>query len=175
MAELEIHHEGGHGHDPAGQRVGVQAALLAVALAIVTILSHRAHTGGVIGKSEENDAWNYYQATKLKGHNAEVGRDILQTLAPRGDSAEKVIERYKKEVEHYEEKAKDLEKEARAKKEEVEIIEKRAARYDLGEGLLEIGLVLTSLFFISKKAFFPVLGLVAGLEGAGIAVWGLML
>src|SRR5215467_2187478 len=44
MAELEIHHEGGHSADPAGKRVGVQAAIVAVLLAVVTILSHRSHT-----------------------------------------------------------------------------------------------------------------------------------
>src|ERR1017187_5467286 len=41
MAELEIHHEGEHGSDPMGQKVGILAAVLAVGLALVSISSHR--------------------------------------------------------------------------------------------------------------------------------------
>ena len=39
MAELEIHHheEGGHGHDPLGQKVGILVAIFAVCVALVTI------------------------------------------------------------------------------------------------------------------------------------------
>jgi hypothetical protein len=59
MAELEIHQETEHEKDPFGQRVGVLAALLAVALAIVTIASHREHTAGIMHKSDANDEWTY--------------------------------------------------------------------------------------------------------------------
>src|SRR5579871_993938 len=53
--------------------------------------------------------------------------------------------------------------------------EHRALRYDVGEGLLEIGLVLTSLYFISKKMMFPALGVVSGLAGVVFAITGLMI
>ena len=53
--------------------------------------------------------------------------------------------------------------------------EHRALRYDIGEGLLEIGLVLSSLYFISKKMMFPVLGVIGGLAGMAIAVTGLLM
>ena len=32
-------------------------------------------------------------------------------------------------------------------------------RYDLGEGMLEIGVVLASLYFIARKKLFPVVSL----------------
>ena len=50
MPELEIHHESEHAIDPMGQRVGVLAAILAVALAIVSIQSHRTHTAAIMHK-----------------------------------------------------------------------------------------------------------------------------
>ncbi|MSV28740.1 MAG: DUF4337 family protein [Bryobacterales bacterium] len=59
MAELEIHHEG-HETDPTGKKIGVLASVLAVGLALVTISSHRAHTHGIILKTEANDRWQYY-------------------------------------------------------------------------------------------------------------------
>jgi hypothetical protein len=51
--------------------------------------------------------------------------------------------------------------------------EHRALRYDVGEGLLEIALVLSSLYFISKKKMFPIFGIIAGFTGAVIAITGL--
>jgi len=45
-------------------------------------------------------------------------------------------------------------------------------RFDFGEGLLEIALVVTSLYFISHKKMFPVIGVVAGIAGALLALNG---
>src|SRR5579864_1403497 len=78
MAELEIHHEAQHKIDPAGQRVGVLAALLAVALAIVSIASHRTHTAAIIHKSAANDSWQRYQSTRVKIHTLELGESLVQ-------------------------------------------------------------------------------------------------
>ncbi|HJZ97904.1 MAG TPA: hypothetical protein VKE70_15445 [Candidatus Solibacter sp.] len=51
MSEM-LHQHGheSHAHDPAGQRVGIVASLLAVALTIVTIASHRTHTRTIMDK-----------------------------------------------------------------------------------------------------------------------------
>ena len=59
--------------------------------------------------------------------------------------------------------------------EETDILEKRALKYDFGEGLLEIGLILTSLYFISKSKMFPAVGLVASLLGIGTALMGFLM
>jgi len=48
-------------------------------------------------------------------------------------------------------------------------------RYDLGEGLLEIALVLSSLYFIARKMLFPVVSIVAGIAGLIVAVTGLLI
>jgi hypothetical protein len=174
MAELEIHHEGGHGTDPAGQRVGVLAAVLAVVLAIVTIASHRTHTSAIIEKSNANDAWAHYQSTRVKFHNLELGENLAQLLGANSAAAEKMLKTYEAEKGKYEEQSNEIQKEARTAEKAAEADEHRALRYDLGEGLLEIGLVLSSLYFLSHKKMFPVLGVTAGLVGAAIAATGLM-
>ena len=63
---------------------------------------------------------------------------------------------------------------AREKEAESNRVEARALRYDVGEGLLEIALVLSSLYFISRKMLFPVIGVIAGIAGVVLAVAGLM-
>jgi len=174
MAELEIHHESEHAIDPMGQKVGVLAALLAVALAVVTIASHRTHTSAIIHKSNANDAWSHYQATRLKYHNLELGENLLEVLGAKNDAAEKMATDYAKQKTKYEEQGKETQEQAQKAEEAAESDEHRALKYDLGEGLLEIGLVLSSLYFISHKKMFPVLGLTAGVIGGIFALTGVL-
>ena len=152
----------------------MQAALLAVALAIVTILSHRAHTEGVLLKADVNDKWSYYESERIKSHNFELGQDLVKALGVNTPAGDAMLKHYATEHTRYEEKAKDIMKDAKDSEAEVAHIEKRALRYDLGEGLLEIGLVLSSLYFISKKRLFPVVGVVAAVVGVVCAVAGLL-
>jgi hypothetical protein len=174
MAELEIHHEGGHNADPVGQRVGVLAALLAVALAIVTIVSHRTHTEAIMQKSAANDAWAHYQSTRVKFHNLELGQSLIGALGVRGDATDKLLADYAKQEKDYDARGEKIQNEAKGDDLLAETAEHRALRYDLGEGLLEIALVLSSLYFISRKRMFPAIGIVAGVAGAAIAITGLL-
>jgi hypothetical protein len=174
MPELEIHHESEHAIDPTGQKVGVLAAVLAVLLAVVTISSHRTHTSAIIHKSNANDSWSHYQSTRVKYHNLELGENLISVLGVKGGSADKMLADYGTQMKKYDQQAKGIQEEAQKGEELAEADEHRALRYDLGEGLLEIGLVLSSLYFISHKMMFPILGLGAGIVGSLIAVTGLM-
>jgi hypothetical protein len=174
MAELEIHHET-HDSDPLGQKVGILAAVLAVALAIVTIASHRTHTAAIMHKSTANDEWSHYQSTRVKYHNLELGANLLEVLHANGDGAEKMRQSYESQEKKYEDQAKEIQEKAQGFDEAAEADEHRGLRYDIGEGLLEIGLVLSSLYFISKKKMFPVMGIMAGIIGVVIAATGLMI
>jgi hypothetical protein len=173
MAELEIHHEVEGGHDPLGQRVGVLAAVLAVFLAVVTILSHRTHTDAILLKAGANDDWQHYQAVRVKFHNLEVGADLIGVLAGKDQSAALLAD-YDKGKAKYDAQAKEIQQSANQKEKEAARAEDRALRYDLGEGLLEIGLVLSSLYFIARRTLFPIAGIVAGIAGVLVAAAGLL-
>src|SRR5208283_5096066 len=92
-AELEIHHEV-EGSDPLGKTVGIMAAVLAVLLAVVTIVSHRAHTDAVLLKADANDKWSYYQSKRIKFHSLELGEDLLNAMPDKSPAAAKTLERY---------------------------------------------------------------------------------
>jgi hypothetical protein len=175
MPELEIHHESGHAIDPVGQKIGVLAAILAVLLAVVTIASHRTHTAAIIHKSGANDEWSHYQAIRVKFHNIELGENLIAILNAKGDATDKMLADYATQKKKYEQQGKESQDKAQTADDATEADEHRALRYDVGEGLLEIGLVLTSLYFISKKMMFPIMGVIAGLSGAVFAASGLML
>jgi hypothetical protein len=174
MAELEIHHESEHKADPAGQKVGLLAAVLAVALAIVTIASHRTHTAAIISKSSANDAWAHYQASRMKYHNLELGETLVKVFGAKGTSADAMLADTQTQMLKYDKQAKDIEAEADRDSHRADAAEDRALRYDFGEGLLEIALVLSSMYFISRKLMFPVIGIIAGVAGAVVAITGFL-
>jgi hypothetical protein len=175
MAELEIHHEHEES-DPLGKSIGIMAAVLAVLLAIVTIMSHRAHTEGVLLKTDANDKWSYYQASRIKYHNLELGTDLINALPKdRSADAAETLSRYAKDKEKYTKQAEKIQEEAKELEAETAALENRALRYDFGEGLLEIGLILTSLYFISKSKMFPTVGLIASVGGIGVALSGYLM
>jgi hypothetical protein len=174
MPEIEIKTEGG-GSDPTGQKVGVLAAVLAVALAVVSIASHRAHTMAVVEKSEANDQWSFYQSKRIKFHSLELGSDLVSLLGRDKPGAEQALARYESEEKKYAKESKDVEDEAKKKEDETRHTEAQALRYDLGEGMLEIGVVLASLYFIARKKMFPVLSLAFGILGIVMAVSGVLM
>ncbi len=164
MAELEIHTEV-EGADPFGKKIGVLAAILAVLLGIVTIVSHRAHTDAVLFKSDANDKWSYYQAKRIKFHSLELGEDLLNAMTARTAEADSTLSRYKSEKKRYTRESEAAQEDAKKMDEKAEHVEAQALRFDFGEGLLEIGLVLSSLYFISRSKLFPVVGVVSAALG----------
>ena len=172
MAELEIHHEGAE-NDPRGKQVGAMAAIIAILLALVTIFSHRAHTSAVVLKTEANDQWAFYQAKSLKSHTLSLGQDLVNALGVKNEAGEKILERYEAQRKRYEKEGEEIKHEAMALDTEAKVEERRALRFDIGEGLLEIGLVLSSLFFIARREMFPVVGLIAAVAGIAVGLSGL--
>lgn len=173
MTELEVTAE--HGADPDTRRVGVLVGIVGILLSVVTIASHRAHTAGVIHRTEANDQWTYYQAKKIRENSTEVGLTVLQALAPDLEKSKAAAEKLESSRARYASEAKEIQEEAKGKVRETEHAEQQALRFDIGEGLLELGLVLCSLYFLARKSFFPIFGLISGVAGALIGLWGLLL
>jgi len=174
MPELEIHHEE-HEPDEMGKRIGVMAAVIAIFLAGVTILSHRAHTAAVVEKTEANDQWSFYQSKRTRLHNYELGKDLILLTAPKGEQTEAVLAKYEKEIKRYTAETDKISEVATEANNESKLSEKRALRFDLGEGFLELGLVLSSLYFLSKKTLFPIVGAVGAVLGIVLGASGLLL
>jgi hypothetical protein len=57
---------------------------------------------------------------------------------------------------------------------EVELFTHRANRYDLGETLLEVGLVICSITLLTKRRAFWVAGIVFGAAGVVLTALGLL-
>lgn len=176
MAEVEIHtgHHGLEG-DPWASKVGVMVGVIGILLAGVTIESHRAHTAAIVYKTEANDQWAFYQAKKIRGHLMDVGITVLNALGTDATRTQPAVEKLTTDSTRYNKDAEEIQSEAKRRDAESQLAERRALRFDLGEGLLELGLVLSSLYFLSKRKFFPLFGVLAALVGAVIGISGLYL
>ena len=175
MAEVEIHTGHGHEIDDFGRRVGVLVGLIGIVLALATIGAHRAHSATIITRTEANDKWAFYQAKKERAHLQEVGAELAEALGSDPARVRPEIAKFRGDEERYQRESEDLNREARALEDEVKHMEGRALWLDLSEGFLELGLVLSSLYFLAKRRFFPVFGALCALAGTGLAVWSLII
>src|ERR1700735_745919 len=97
MEPTEIH-EFSEEMKEAGEKgmrhVSLAISILAVLVAMVTVLGHRAHTEAILQQSRAGDHWNLYEAKRIREENLMVVTDLLQ-LQPTLDAkvaAAKVIE-----------------------------------------------------------------------------------
>ena len=170
MAEVEIHTSHEHGGDAFTKTVSVMVGVIGIVLAFVTIASHRAHTAAVIHRTEANDQWSFYEAKKEREHLMDVAAGLLGVVqVAQADKAQALGSQYAKERDRYGADATQIQHEAQAREAESRREEARGLRLDLGEGLLELGLVLTSLYFLARKRLFPVIGILAAAAGAIVA------
>src|ERR1700733_2794836 len=173
MPELEVTPE--HAADPDTRRVGILVGVVGILLSVVTISSHRAHTDAVIHRTESNDQWSYYQAKKVRENTEEVALSVMSALGTDPAKIEAASKKLEAARAKYAADAEKIQEEARAKDEETKKEEHRALYFDIGEGMLELGLVLCSLYFLARKAFFPIFGVLSSLAGTILGVLGFLL
>ena len=142
--------------DPKGRRVGLLAALLAVAVAIMGIGRHRAHTEAILHLSAANHDWARYEVAKLKSLNVELGANLG------GASAANRVD-YAAEKRKYDQQADEIQASAQRSANLADSDERLALRFDIGEGLLEVAVFLTSLYFLSGRNMFPRIGIAFGI------------
>ena len=173
MPEIEVTPE--HAADPVSRRVGILVGVVGILLSVVTIASHRSHTDAVIHRTESNDAWAYYQAKKIREYSSEVALTLIQTLGTDPVKSEASSKKFEAARAKYVADAEKIQEDAKAKDDESDHEEARALRFDIGEGLLELGLVLCSLYFLARKSFFPIFGVLAAIAGTAMGIWGYLL
>lgn len=155
--------------------ISLAISIFAVLVAMVTVVGHRTHTEAILMQTRAADQWNQYQAKKIRQVQVGNTMDILSLQPSSNDAAvQKKLAEYRShmdkwngEIAEEQEKALDLEH-------EVDRAERRAARYDLGEALLEISVVLSSITLLTRRRRYFVLGVLFGLVGVIAAATALV-
>jgi hypothetical protein len=170
----ELHEHAQHAeHDSAMRPVAFTMSVLAVLVAITTILGHRAHESAVLNQNRATDQWNFYQAHKIRANDTELTADLLNVITvAHPDDAARIAKAYAGRQARWASELKDAEQKAKALEFQVEQAEIQAGRFDLAEVLLEIGLVITSITLLTRARIYWYMGLgfsVAGIVAAASA------
>ena len=150
-------------------------AVLAVFVALVTLMGHRAHTHELLMQNKASDTWAEYQAQSIRQHTYDSFAQLMSVSefkdAPKAETIRAAFERQSQTYS----KSKDvLGEQARNFEEEVQTEQRRADRYDLGEALLEMALVVTSIALITSRQPFWWAGMALGVAGFVSAIAGFL-
>ncbi|HEY6848611.1 MAG TPA: DUF4337 domain-containing protein [Terracidiphilus sp.] len=174
VQELKEHAE--QGGERAMRPVAFTMSVVAVLVAITTVLGHRTHTEAVLDQNKATDQWNFYQAKKIRANDTQLAADLLSVVALADkDAAANITKSY---ADHQAKWADDLKQEqqkAEALETTVGRAEVRANRFDLSEALLEIGLVISSVTLLTRAKPYWYLGILFSLGGVVSALTVLFL
>ena len=170
VQELEEHAEHA-AHEKMLRPVAFTMSVVAVLVAVVTVLGHRTHTEAVLDQNKATDQWNYYQAHKIRSSDTALAADLLSVMTVANkDAASKIAKAYADHQAKWVNDLKDEQEKAEALETKVEQAEVHADRFDLAEALLEIGLVITSVTLLTRSRTYWYLGLVFSVCGIASAV-----
>jgi hypothetical protein len=151
------------GHDKSLRAATFTMSFLAILVALTSVLGHRTHTEAGLVQTRSSDEWNLYQAKKIRQSDTSLALDMLSTMSLRDEgAAKKLSDSYKAHLEKWNADLEEEQKRATELEAEVALIERRATRFDLGEALLEIALVITSISLLTRKQNFMYMGWVLG-------------
>jgi hypothetical protein len=178
----ELKENAEHAHHKGEQRIGLTMAIVAVLLAIATLLGHRAHTEEVVLQGERNTQWVNFDTKRMQRTLHEDNAE-LAALLPNG---EKTAEKFKEKarLEREGEAARNgqparegtdkIRESAQELDTEMKLVQRRANYYDGGELCLEISIVLCSIALLAEMKIIWQLSFITTVLGACVVLWGML-
>jgi hypothetical protein len=168
----ELHERAEHAHaNPQLLPVSFTMSVLAVLVAVVTLMGHRTHTEEVVTQIKASDTWAEYQAKNIRYHSYGSFAEMVAILpGAANEKSAKVQERFRQQSERYNKERDDVQAEARKLESEVATERRKADRYDFGEAMLEMALVITSITLLTKRRPFWYVGMGFGALGVIVAL-----
>src|SRR5450755_1929633 len=124
----ELQENAEHAQNPFDKRVAGTMAIIAAALAVVSVAGHITTTEELLTQQKASDQWSYYQAKSIRRYESEVARDMFASM-----KNEKQSEQYAKNAEKYKKDDEEIQKEARGLESESHLKGRHALRLHFGE------------------------------------------
>jgi hypothetical protein len=150
--------------------ISLAISILAVLVAMVTVLGHRSHTEAVLAQSKAGDQWNLYEAKRIRQDAMVVTVETMPlqpTVDPQKTAA--LLAEYKAHIAKWTQDLKEEHDAADEFEAEVHRAEMKAVRFDIGEALLQISVVLSSITLFTRRRTYFMGGLTLGVIGLVIA------
>jgi hypothetical protein len=166
----------GEKHERNMMRVSLIISILAALVATVIVLGHREHTEAILLQSQQGEMWQQYQSHTLRILLEQTEVKML-TLQPskEGAAVQSAIDDDQAKIAKWTKSEAEEMTKARELKAEVDKAEGRAGRFDLGEALLQIAVVLASITLLTRHHRYVVVGCILGVAGAVVTVSAYML
>jgi hypothetical protein len=168
----ELHENAEHAHDAFSRRTAAGMAIIAACLAVVAVSGHIETTEELLAQQKASDQWAFYQAKSLRRYQSDVARDLLAQMP--GEKAAKAVDKYTANMEKYIKDGEEIKKKAEELEVESAISGRRALRLHLGEVLLELAIVFSSLAILTKRSLFFYVAIVGAAGGLVIAAGSLL-
>jgi hypothetical protein len=129
----------------------------------------------VLLQTQASDQWAFYQAKNIRLHEMQSVADMLGVLVPvEKEKAEALREKYQKEIDRYEKDKDQISEKAKEFENERGVFSRREDRYDAGEVILEIALIICSLTLLTKRKMFWYSGIAIGAVGFVVSLSGFL-
>jgi hypothetical protein len=174
----EVLEDHAHHHDPEPWTlpVAITISILVVLVAMATLMGHRSSIEAVLLQTQASDQWAFYQAKNIRLHELQSVADMLGVFTPvEKEKAEEVREKYQKEIERYEKDTDQIGEKAKEFENECAVVSRREDRFDAGEVILDIALIICSLTLLTKIKAFWYSGIAIGVVGFFIALSGFLI
>jgi hypothetical protein len=180
--EEELKEGAEHARSSGERGVGLTMAVVAVLLAMATLLGHRAHTEEGVIEGERNTQWVNFDAKRT---DARI-YDSLAKLATLSSNGQELATEFKEKAKTEREgepakggaPAKDgtdkIRDHALELDAEMKLTQRRANFYDGAELFLEVSIVLCSIALLAEMKLFWKLSFISTAIGLGIMLWGLV-
>lgn len=150
--------------------VSLIISVLAVLVAMITVMGHREHTEAVLAQARASDRWNEYQARRIRQFQLGLAADALTLQIGSSNpalarQAAAKLQEYRTRTDRFQDQVNEDSGEAHRLEAEVAVAERKAARLDLGEALLQIGVVLASVTLLTRQWRYVIVALTLGALG----------
>src|SRR5579884_2452462 len=146
-ATEEVKEHAEHAREPFDKRVAATMAIIAAALALVSVTGHIATTEELLLQQKASDQWAFYQAKNIRRYESEIARDVLKAMP--GSAQQSAA--YNGNSDRYRKESDEISKEATSLESESHLRGHQALRLHVGEVFLEIALVFASLAILTKR------------------------
>jgi hypothetical protein len=174
-------------HSTFDRKVAMTIAVIAAALAGVSVLGHRAHNDvlrlqgeAAVQEVNASNGYAWYQATRVRQQALEINKQTLELQPPPASDEDRQrrdgvlrgwdakIAEYKGDLAERRAAADKAKQEAKELTAQAHFVHRQADRLDIGHLAVELGLVLGSIAVLTKRRAFWIAGIAACLIGLAV-------
>jgi hypothetical protein len=168
LVEHHVKEAADHVRHPFDRKVAGSMAVIAAALAIVSVLANTTSTEQVLLQQAASEQWAFAQAKSTRRYESDVGRDILTAIGT--PAAQKISQEYAANISRYEKEMDEIRQNAKVFQEKSRLRGLEALWLNIGEVFLQMAIVLASLAILARRHLVWRAGLVAAAVGGTIAI-----